>query len=146
MHAAGNAKVERTNKTLMSSLKLICDNQEDWAQNIAPVLFALRATVSIPLGISPFQPPFGRQMTVGIDLTLLKEVESASNAQSYAADLASKLRVTQEVIDKNMKDRAIRSKVVYDKNAKEQQISVGSKVLLFNDTLKATESPKFHKN
>ena len=94
----------------MSSLKLICDKQEDWAQNIAPVLFAFRTTVSIPLGISPFQALFGRQMTVGIDLTLLKEVESASNAQSYAADLASKLRVTQEVIDKNMKDRAIRSK------------------------------------
>ena len=112
-HAAGNAKVERANKTLMSSLKVVCDNQENWAQNIAPVLFAFRATVSVPLGISPFQELFGRQMTVGIDLALLEEFESASNAQSYAAALASKLRVTQEVIAKNMKDRAIRSKVIY---------------------------------
>jgi len=74
MHAAVNAKVERTNKTLMSSLKLICDKQKDWAQNIAQVLFAFRATVSVPLMISPFQALFGRQMTIGIDLALLKKI------------------------------------------------------------------------
>jgi len=39
-------------------------------------------------GISPFQALFGRQMTVGFDLSLLKEFESASNIQAYAADLA----------------------------------------------------------
>jgi len=45
-----------------------------------------------------------------------------------------------------MKDRAARSKVFYDKFTKEPQISVGYKVLLFNDTLKVGESAKFHKN
>jgi len=79
MHAAGNAKVDRTNRTLMSSLKLVCAKQEDWSQNIAAVLFSFRATVSIPLGVSPLQALFGRQMTVGIDLALLKEFESASD-------------------------------------------------------------------
>jgi len=77
-----NAKAERTNRTLMSSLKSVCERQEYWAENIAPVLFAYRATVSIPLGISPFQALFGRQMTVGFDLSLLKEFESASNVQA----------------------------------------------------------------
>ena len=45
-----------------------------------------------------------------------------------------------------MKDRAARSKVFYGKNTKEPQILVGSKVLLFNDTLKVGESAKIHKN
>ena len=145
-HAMANSKVERTNRTLMSSLKSVCETQEDWAQNVAPVLFAFRATVSIPLGISPFQALFGRQMTVGFDLTLLKEFESASDIQAYTADLASKVRLTHDVIEKNLKDRAVRSKVFYDKDTKVPQITIGSKVLLFNDALKIGESPKFHKN
>ena len=45
-----------------------------------------------------------------------------------------------------MTDRAVRSKVFYDKNTKEPQIAVGSKVLLFNDSLKMGECPKFHNN
>jgi len=110
------------------------------------VLFAFRATVSIPLGISPFQALFGRQITVGFDLALLKEFESGSDVQAYAADLTSKVRLTQEVIQQNMTDRAVRSKIFYDKNTKEPQITVGSKVLLFNDALKIGESPKFHNN
>jgi len=141
MHAAGNAKVERTNKTLMSCLKLVCTKQDNWARNIAPVLFSFRATVSIPLRVSPFQAFFGRQITVGIDLALLKKFESVSDVQSYAADFASKLRLTQDVIGQNMKDRAVRAKAFYDTDTKEPQIMVGSKVLLFNDTLKAVESP-----
>jgi len=75
-------------------------------------------------------------MAVGIDLALLKEFKSGSDVQSYAADLASKIRLTQDVIEQNMKDRALRSKVFYDKDTKEPQIAVGSIVLLFNDTLK----------
>jgi len=145
-HPMANSKVERTNRTLMSFLISVCERQEDWAQNIAPVLFAFRATVSIPLGISPFQALFGRQITVGFDLTLLKEFESGLNIQAYTADLASKVRLTQDVIEKNLKDRAVRSKLFYDKNTKVPQITVGSKVLLFNDALKIGESPKFHNN
>jgi len=146
MHPAGNAKVERINRTLMTSLKLVCSKQEQWAQNIAPVLYSYRATVAIPLGISPFQALFGRQMSVGIDLTLLKQFESAPTTQAFTSDLISKLQLTHQVIQENMKDRAQRSKVFYDKNSKEPEIAVGSKVLLHSNVLKTGESPKFHKN
>jgi len=71
-------------------------------------------------------------MTVGIDLALLKESESASDVQSYITDLASKLRLTQDVIEQNMKDRAVRSKVFYDNDTKKPQITVGFKVLRYD--------------
>jgi len=130
IHPAGNAKVDQANKTLMTSLKMVCAKQEDWAQNIAPVLFSYRANVAIPLGMSPFQALFGRQMTVGIDLVLLKEFDSAPNTQAFTADLASKLQLTHEIILKNMHDSAQRSKVFYDRNIKTPEIAVCSKVLL----------------
>ena len=40
VHPAGNAKVEWANKTLMTSLKMVCAKQKDWAQNISPLLFS----------------------------------------------------------------------------------------------------------
>ena len=71
------------------------------------MLFSFRATVSIPLRVSPFQALFGRQLTVGRDLALLKKFESVSDVQSYAADFASKLHLTQDVIGQNMKGKGI---------------------------------------
>jgi len=144
VHPAGNAKVERANKTLMTSLKMVCAKQEDWAQNIAPVLFSYRGSVAIPLGMSPFQALFGRQMTVGVDLALLKEFDSAPNTQAFTADLVSKLKLTHDIIGQNMHDSAQRSKVFYDRNTKTPKIAVGSKLLLHYDVLKPGESPKFH--
>ena len=96
----------------MTSLKMVCAKQEDWAQNIAPVLFSYRASVAIPLGMSPFQAYFGRQMTLGIDLALLKEFDSAPNTQTFTADLVLKLQLTQDIIRQNMHDSAQRSKAV----------------------------------
>ena len=75
IHPAGNAKVEQANKPLMTSLKMVCAKQEDWAQNIAPVLFSYRTSVAILLEMSPFQVLFGQQMTGGTDLALLKEFD-----------------------------------------------------------------------
>jgi len=111
----------------MSSLKLVCTKQEDWAQNIAPVLLSYRATVAIPLGIAPFQALFGRPMELGIDLALLKEYESSPTTQSFTTDLISKIKMTHEIIQENMTESAQRSKTFYDKNAKEPEIEVGPK-------------------
>jgi len=129
----------------MTSLKLLCTNQEDWVQFIAPVLFSYRASVAIPLGMSPFQALFGRQMTLGIDLNLLNECETAPTTSAFISDLASKLRITHDIVKSNMKDSAQRSKTFYDVNTKTPEITVGSKVLLHNDTVKPGQSPKFLK-
>jgi len=50
--------------------------------------------------MSPFQALFGRQMTIGIDLALLKEFDSAPNTQAFTADLVSKLQLTHHIIKK----------------------------------------------
>ena len=110
------------------------------------MLFSYTATVAIPLGISPFHALFGRPMTVGIDLAVLKEIESAPTTQSFTSDLISKIKVTQEVIQKNMKDSTERSKIFYNRNSKEPEIEVGSNVLLHSSVLKTGEFPQFHKN
>ena len=121
----GYAKVERANKTLMSSLKIICDKQENWVNYVAPVLFSYRASVAIPLGLSPFYALFGRQMSLGIDLQLLQEIDSAPSTDAYMTDLKSRLELTHDIVQKNMTDSAQRTKLFYDRNTRTPDISVG---------------------
>jgi len=85
-------------------LKFVCAKQEECAQNIAPVLLSYRATVAIPLGIAPFQALFGRPMDLGIKLALLIEYESAPTTQFFTTDLISKIKMTQEIIQENMRE------------------------------------------
>jgi len=146
MDPASNSNVERQNRNLITSLRTVCTSQDEWAQNVAPVLFSYRESVATPLGISPFNALFGRGMEVGIDLALLKEYESSPTTQTFTSDLISKIKLTQEVVQQNMKDSADRFKTVYDRNTKEPEIQVGDKVLLHSTVLKKGESPKFHHN
>jgi len=146
MHAAGNAKVERANRTIMTSLKLICTEQDDWDDYIAPVLLSYRASVAVPLGMSPFQALFGRPMNLGVDLTLLQERDSSSSFSAYVADLMTKLKFTHEVVQKNMQDSSVRCKEFYDRTTAISEISVRSKDLLRNDAVKVRQSSKFHKS
>jgi len=146
IHAAGNAKVERVNRTVLTSLKLICDKQENWTKYIAPVLFSYRASVAVPLGMSPFQGLYGRPMSMGIDLDLLQHCESATSAQAYVEDLKSTLQLTHDIVQQNMRDSAQRSKKLYDKNTNTPDINIGYKVLLHYDVVKPGQSPKFHQN
>jgi len=65
--ATNFCKCEKTNQTIINSLKLMCKDQSHSAQNITPVLMAYRATVPFPTGISPHYASFGTEMNLGID-------------------------------------------------------------------------------
>jgi len=91
-HSEGNAKVERSNRTISTTLKLVCPNQTEWAKFIAPILYSHRASVAIPLGITPFKALFGKQMSMRIDLQLLQESENAPSTSAHVVDLISKLK------------------------------------------------------
>jgi len=60
-HPKGNAKVERANRTIATTLRMICPDQAVWPSFIGPILYSYRASVAVPLGISPFEALFGKQ-------------------------------------------------------------------------------------
>ena len=84
-------------------------------------------------------------MSLGIDLQLLQESDSALSTDAYMTNLKSRLKLTHEIVQKNMSDSAQRTKFFYDRNTKTPDISVGSKVLLHSDVVKPGQSPKFKK-
>jgi len=79
--------------------------------------------------MSPFQALYGRPMSMGIDLDSLQHCQSATSAQAYIEDLKSKLQLTHDIVQQNMRDSAQRSKKFYDKNTKTPDINIGFKVL-----------------
>jgi len=95
------------NQTIIHSLQLTCKDQTDWEQNITPVLMACRATVTVPTGISPHYALFGREMNLGIDSELIKEVETAPDIQSHTSELVKKLQVTHDMTQQNLRDSQI---------------------------------------
>ena len=103
---------------------------------------AYRSSVTKPTGISPFYVLYGRQMNLGIDLTLINEFEKSADIQKYVSDLLPKLKLTHEIVQQNLKDSNVFSKAHYVKNSKEFNFDLGSKVLLFDATTKKGECAK----
>jgi len=54
------------------------------------------AKVTLPTGISPHYAWFGREMNLGIDTDLIKEVETTPGIQSHTSELVKKLQVTHD--------------------------------------------------
>ena len=127
--------------TISTTLKLVCPSQTDWAKFIAPILYSYRASVATPLGISPFEALFGKQMSMRIDLQLLQQSENAPSTSAYVVDLVSKLQLIQDIVQQNMTDSGQRVKRFYDIATETPQITVESKVLLHSNVLKPGQSP-----
>ena len=141
-HAQSNGQVERCNQTLVKSLRLICDKQEQWDDFIAPVLFSYRATVTVSTNISPYRVLFGREMKTAIDSALLAEWEGTANVERYTGELIPKLKLTEEITRQNLQERNEKAKLYYDRNTTDSSFSLGEKVLLYDSTTKSNECRK----
>ena len=73
-----------------------------------------RASVAVPLGISPFEALFGKQMSIGIDLQLLQESENAPSTSTHVTNLVSRLKLIHEIVQQNMSESGQRAKKFYD--------------------------------
>ena len=60
-------------------MRLICDKHDQWDDNIAPVLFSYRATVTVSTNMRPYGVLFGREMKTAIDSALLAEWEGSAD-------------------------------------------------------------------
>jgi len=127
---------------------MACPNQTDWSKFIvfhtADAIF-VQSQRRNPIRHYPFEALFGKQMSMGINVQLLQEAESAPSHLSYATDLISILKILQDVVKQNMTDSGLRAKTRYDVKAETPQIMVGSKVLLHSNVVKPGQSAKFHR-
>jgi len=117
-HPEGDGKYERMNQTIIKSLRLVCNNQTEWADKLPSVLMSYRASVATPLGVSPHFALYGRQMNVSIDITLMTDMETAPGVQRYTAELIPKLKIVQQAVQENLTDSNVACKTCMIGNLK----------------------------
>lgn len=147
LHTSGfrpqcNSPVERLNRTISSSLRILCKDPEDWPMYIPTILFSLRATTSPRLNHSPFFLMHGHNMRLGIDLTLPSPDEEAVTPDEHALNIAKRLsEVHQEAKDRTrlMQDY---NKLVYDRNVSDFDFQPGQRVWLLTPQVKKGLSKK----
>lgn len=144
-HPQTDGKCERMNQTIIKSLRLVCDDQTEWSDKVAPVLMSYRASVAKPLGVSPYYALYARQMNLGVDVTMLTDFEKSPDIQAYTANLLPKLKLVHEAVQENLKDSNVITKTVYDRKTEVPLFEIGSKVWLHDPTTKKGECPKLKK-
>jgi transposase InsO family protein len=70
-HAQTNSRAEQFVDTIHKSLRLLCNNQADWAEHLQAVSMAYRASDMTNLGLSQHEIICGQRMTLAVDWSLL---------------------------------------------------------------------------
>ena len=99
------------------------ETENDWAENINLLLFAVRESLQEPLCFSPFELVFGH--TVRRPLTLLKEKflsddDSSLNVLQYVSDFKSRLSKASEAVRSNLRSAQSKMTFRYYENARER--------------------------
>jgi hypothetical protein len=143
-HAQSNGIVESFNKTMKSTLRLWCnEEQSDWDILLCFAIFAYNTSIHGLLLETPFYLQYGRDARVLTDITIGKIPESYNDTPEYALTLAQRLYdVHTRVVDiyKQVNDERI------DANAELMNdfvpFKVGDEVFLFDPTTVVGRSRK----
>lgn len=141
-HPEGNGMTERFNRTLLSMLGTLEDEQkEDWKSFVAPLVHAYNATRHESTGFAPHYLMFGRFPRLAVDafLGIKPQGESAKHARTYVSKLKSRLQFAYNAAAKQAKKRAHQSKDHYDLKVRESVVKPGDIVLVKNVGLRGKQ-------
>ena len=134
-HPQSQGALERFHQSLKSMLRTFCMTQKsDWDEGIPLLLFAARESTQESLGFSPFELVFGH-LPRG-PLKLLKESwlnndnDSSQSVITHVSDVRERLKVANELAQKNLKLSQGRMKLWYDKKARCRTFKPGDQVLV----------------
>ena len=141
-HPQGNGMTERFNRTLLSMLGTLEEEQkEDWKSYVAPLVHAYNATRHESTGFAPHYLMFGRFPRLAVDafLGIKPQGEGAKHASTYVSKLKSRLQFAYNAAAKQAKKRAHQSKDHYDMKVHESVVEPGDIVLVKNVGLKGKQ-------
>ena len=132
-HPMGNGCTERFNRTLISMLRTLEEEQKQhWKRFMPQLVHAYNCTRHSTTGASPHYLLFGRQPRLAADVLLdLHTPGSGARCQTeYIKDLQKRLKVTYRVAQDAMKKAASRAKKHYDLRVRGSVPEVGDLVLV----------------
>ena len=134
-HPMGNGSTERFNRTLISMLRTLSDEQKlNWKDHLSSLVFSYNCCRHDSTGYSPFYLMFGRSPKLPIDIYLgIQDGESGSRT----IDLVKKNLDTAFKIARGAAKKAREKQCkLYNRKVRGSEVSVGDYVLIRNVGLK----------
>ncbi len=143
-HPMSNATCERTNSTILQSLRTYCDtDHSNWPSLIPGIMMAFRMSPCInSTGFSPFHMLFGREMHIPFDTAVLPNDNLGAHATEHVSQVMSNLKLAKEVATSNLKLVQEKMKERYDRGATEPPYDEGDLVWLTNPVITKGRSHK----
>ena len=131
-HAQGNGKVERFNRTLLSMLRTLPENQKSkWKDSLNKVVHAYNCTRNDVTGFSPFYLLFRRSPRLPVDLMFgLSRDEACVTHRGYAEKWQIAMNEAYSLSAKNNLQSTVAGKKQYDKKVRFSSLQPGDRVLV----------------
>jgi transposase InsO family protein/dUTPase len=134
-HPMGNGATERFNRTLLSMLRTLTDDQKlNWRDHLASLVFSYNCCRHESTGYSPFYLMFGRTPRLPIDV-YLGTSESETANQTIEA-VKQNLDVAFQIAREAVKKAQAKQTKTYNRKVRGSTIEVGDFVLVQNVGLK----------
>jgi hypothetical protein len=144
-HAQTNSCAEQFNSTILKALRIYCTKETDWPQYITPILYSYRASIVTSTGFSPYFVLYGKHMRMPIDTSIINDIVTTPDVDTFVRELLPKIEVTREVAKENTRDCHDVSKFYYDRNSAYPKHKLGDKVLLYDPTTAKGQCSKLKK-
>lgn len=133
-HPESNGMVERINGVLKKVIDKIADSEKktEWKKMLPAVLMALRNADHTALGISPYHLMFGREARTPVAAlreTMEEKHPLPQNILDYLNQLYSDYEEIQEIVKRADEKSKKKSKLYYDRSAKDDPLEEGDEVL-----------------
>ena len=135
-------RAEQFMSSILKTFRLYCTDDSDWSKYIDCVLLSYRALNTTVTHLSPFEVLFSKPMRLPIDTSVLDEIETNPDVDTYVQKLLPRIETTREIARQCHVEAKEEAKFYYDKNAAYPTYQLGSKVLLFDETTKPGQSKK----
>ena len=132
-HAMGNGQCERMNRTLLSMLGTLTNDQKKrWKSHLSSLVYAYNCTPHSSSGYSPYFLLFGRHPKLPVDQLFNPEStrEEFVSKTAYADSLRRRLEVVHDIAAKSQADACAANKTRYDSRTRGAGLQVGDTCLV----------------
>jgi hypothetical protein len=136
-----NGGLERSHRVLAEYLRhYVNEDETNWDEWVPYAMYVYNTTVHTATGYTPFELVFGFQST--LPSTFHETPNPQYNYDDYVMELKSRLQTAHDVARQKLVTAKQKSKEYFDTKAKEIQIDIGDKVLLYDETVRRGRSKK----
>ena len=134
-HPSGDGQTELMNRTIISMLKTLNENQKSrWKDHLSKLIFAYNSTIDKSTGYSPFFLMFGRSSRLPIDSMFPIDigVTKQNTYDQFVSDRKNQMNEDIQISQQKADKSAEQNRNQYNRKVHVNDIVIGDRILLRN--------------